>query len=668
MKKKFITPLNIIGLIPGIAAYGLGIFYCPKNCALMGSSLTFFLICALLCINVISMLVINRRSKKMKFTAEHERIKTTLLTAEKENIKTLKSVKRIYRLSKIYMYFLIVLLLLNVFFAGGSAFAIKFIPLIVLIPLFALSGLITFVFPLGNGPDRENRLKKSKFPALFKLLKEIRKETHIHKKVRLYPIPKYSAGIHQSKKGLNIFIGSFSMGILTKNETKQILVHEYAHFHNDDTKMSLKFNRLIYRYDRCCNSALCRINSLLTALPGYYLDYKWQVYYAASNRGKEFAADKFVEKYGDKQAFINALAKITAFSLFYSEPCQKNYFAPETPPEHLESDLIKEFKTALTHNEEKWRKMIDNELPAFMSSHPTFTMRRKSMGIEGYSLTTVETDEEFIKEQEKFLNLCDKMVYNELLPNYKEIHKNKYSDSVSNIKNYEEAIKNNQTLSTQDIIETALSYEDLCNFEKGEELLNSVLKAEPDNAYALYYLGRLRLSFEHNDGIDILYRAIEENSNFTSAALELIGGYCLKMGLGDELEQYRKRSVELYQAQEDMETETGNLTFRDKLEACDLKKETFDEILSFISENGEGIIEKAYLCKKVIANDFYSYIIGIKPFKNTEPQKIDAFMDKVFLYLDLRKEQYSLFNLSGLPRYEKYLKRVENSLIYNKEK
>ena len=79
-------------------------------------------------------------------------------------------------------------------------------------------------------------------------------------------------------------------------------------------------------------------------------------------------------------------------------------------------------------------------------------------------------------------------------------------------------------------------------YDKLETYCNlAIQRAEGDHdaAHAHFLLGRYLLCRYNPDGIDHLYAAADTNNNYCDEAFNLIGSFCLLMGLKDRLEEYR---------------------------------------------------------------------------------------------------------------------------------
>ncbi|NLN04483.1 MAG: hypothetical protein GX166_06670, partial [Clostridiaceae bacterium] len=230
------------------------------------------------------------------------------------------------------------------------------------------------------------------------------------------------------------------------------------------------------------------------------------------------------------------------------------------------------------------------------------------------------------------------------------------------IKDYEQ----NSDKSIQELITIALYYEGV-DTEKAKEILNTILEKDKDNAYAYYHLGRILLDEFDKQGIDYIYKAIERNDGFAVEGFDLIGTYCIKAGLQEELEEYRRNIVDMGQKAVDKSRAIAELNKEDKVVPHDLDKKTLDEILQYMTTEGKGKLAKIMLVKK-IAGELYTYVFLIK-FANYEDEDLPEIFNKIYTYLDLREEQFTLlaiFDESKLKGCTKGLKTVLFGRICNR--
>ena len=123
----------------------------------------------------------------------------------------------------------------------------------------------------------------------------------------------------------------------------------------------------------------------------------------------------------------------------------------------------------------------------------------------------------------------------------------------------------------------------------------------------------------------------------------------------------------MYQAQADKYDEAGILRPGDKLSAEELPDGMLDKILSYIKSIDEGLIEKVYLVKKIITDDFSTSVVIIRFAPETDEEKRAEIYKKIFVYLDTSSNhQFSLFDYAGVSSVK--FEKIAGSCVFDIKK
>ena len=180
--------------------------------------------------------------------------------------------------------------------------------------------------------------------------------------------------------------------------------------------------------------------------------------------------------------------------------------------------------------------------------------------------------------------------------------------------------------------------------------------------------GLLLLDRYDEAGVDMVYRAMEINSNYVDAGLERVGSFLHWMGLEERMELHREKAVELAQENRDLIWHTGILTPSDRLTAEDFDGDgRLSEMLNYMVEAGEGNLREIYLVRKIITADFFTSAFVLRYEYGLSPEQREEIHDRIFRYLDNYPIdwQYSLFDYDQ--QTEKAVKKVSNSCVYRKD-
>ena len=610
-----------------------------------------------------------QRHVNIKIKAQREILGQIKDEAEK-NIKAMVRKMKVLLFANwaIYIFFIIFCLAI-LFFSLG--FFNDWIPLPLSIILFIVSlvssffmlwGLIDMIINKAEKTLPEYELHERDYPELFKIIKEAANIVGAGKHVRLF-LGSGSVGVFRHKQFDCILIGDIPMNCLTKEEMKQILIHEFAHVYNENTTLMNKLTTASNIWQTQMEKPLLSLSRVLMKVPVFFFNREIFFYTACATRVQEIEADNIVKRLGDKQVYINALAKHAALGIFVEMPCPErdiHIYEKEEPVDNYGDIYLDLYYKYLEKKETLWRQILDNELTPFLDSHPTFKARKEAMEVNEYTFYTKETDEGYIKEQRKLLDYRNKLSKEGISESYKEIREHYYVKRFQAIEKYEK----NPNQSIQELIDTALYYEGIDN-DKAKEIFNLILKKDQDNAYALYHLGRMFLNEFNKEGISYIYKAIEMNDNFAGDGLNLIGHFCIKAGLQEELEEYRRNVVDMGQKAIDKTRAIVELDKKDNLLPHDLDDDTLQEILNFMTTTANGKLDKILLTKKVV-DDLYSYIFLIKGSKDVSEQEFSQLYYDIFTYLDLREEQFTLLNVYDENKLKWLYKKVKGCVVWSK--
>lgn len=579
--------------------------------------------------------------------------------AEKDLNAVVKKLRLILVLSWLQYSFAISLLLLFAFLLAQGGIAVVFFDLLI---IYCLWSLIDMLFIEESSPLPENEIFENDFPELFNVIYEAAGIVGAGNNIRVF-LQGSNISVLRYKKYDCILIGDIDMNYQTKEEMKQLLLHEFAHIHNENTVLTEKLMKAATRWQVSIGNPVLKVARIVMKTSEYFLQRGIIFFRLCASRVIEEEADKIVKRLGDRQAYVNGLAKSYAFGLYTEMLCPERdiyIYETEEATDKYGKTVLDLFYEYLDKHEPLWRRILDNELTPFIDSHPTFRMRREAMGIADYSFRTKETDEKYIEEQRHFLEIGDASRKTNIEENYKELREYRYVKRFKAIEEYEK----NSDQTVQQLIETALYYEG-ANNDKAKEIFNTILEKDEDNAYAYFHLGRMLINDFNKEGISYIYKAMELNDGFTSDGLDLIGTFCIKAGLEEELLKYRENVVSIGQAAVDKSKIISGISSVDKLIPHDLPENVFDEILNFMLTTAAGKIDKIYLVKKVKGN-IYSYIFMIKKAADVSDDDFSDLLFDIYRYLDLREEQFTLLEISDEKKMKWLIRRVKGCIVWSK--
>lgn len=591
---------------------------------------------------------IKKNKKSLNLQQQDDRMLQERNLAEQDLPAAISRLNRVVLISRLYLGSLMLLMIAAAFFFGALRANNTWNTLCMLLLTYCQYAMVSVVLSAGNHIYPNYEIFAKDYPVLFALIGEVMAEAGLRREFKVYNAD--SISVFCVGKCVCILLNAPEVKILTKEELKQVLLHEIAHVCLRDTDLYDKWNKIAEQWDPAKNNPFLNIGRLLTKIPEYYIRFYYEMFHITASRAVEIQADHFVKKHGNPQIYINACAKATFWMLFFEEPCidmEYYLYQNETPPEDIAGYMIDCFYKEKEKNKDRWNRILMTELPARIDSHPTFKMRMENAGIQTYTADTLGINEAFEAEQDRLIGQYNEIQHVFYQENYIPIRQRQYTDRNKLLFAYESTQDADNTFDLMRLSDVVPAYYGL-NTAEAYRIIEVILQRDAHNAYALYYRGMYRLNEADDRGVADLYQAMDENHNFTLAGLDLIGRYALKYGKQFILEEYRAHATLRMQHVIDHHSDVGTVRKRDRIVKNDLPDKDFREVLNHITEYSQNYADKIYTAKKVISEALSTYIYIIK-FAEPEEDECDEIEDiftKIFKYLDMREEQFTLLDYS----------------------
>ncbi len=506
------------------------------------------------------------------------------------------------------------------------------------------------------------------YPKLYEITKNVADKFGISEKIKIVFTPCDGLGISKKGKFIFLYVDVIFMSYTREEEFRSILYHEFAHI-KGETKTVRRLRGFSEKIEPALtHPGLC----LVMIFPVFMYKYEYELLDLFSTVIFEEEADKVMAKHGDKQAIANTLFKLHAYNIFstnldiYMDHC---FYEPEECVHSLYQLISNKFLEKMK-DEEFFKHLMNVELQPRSATHPLTSSRIKALGIDDVHLVAPETLGKYRAEAQKAIEKADADWYETASENYTEERKIYYLQPLETIKQWEEDNRKYTVESARRIVE-ALDY--LNRTDDIIELCNKIIANEKGGLvdFAYFTRGRLLLTKFDNSGIDDLYLAIENNTDYTEVGMQLIGDYCCRVGLEKELNEYRKKSAKLLQKSLDMEG-LNSLSFDDRLRRVTnemLPQELFERNLSYFLSIGEPILKRIFLANKRLKKNLNRNIYVFEFISGTSAEEISKFMQSAFEFLDNAPEDihYSVFVYDK--RYSApAVNKVTKSCIYKKRK
>ncbi|MBR2381407.1 MAG: hypothetical protein IKA84_02795 [Clostridia bacterium] len=620
----------------------------------------------ILAINIIYRIVWTKKMQKMKVAEVNE-----MMLRRKENIKenfelATARLRKTSTFCKLYVVFITIFMHITAFLLGASLLSTRYL----LYLIFMTGGV--YIRLIGVITDKEKFkpeefLSRKDYAELYSIAEEAMAKAGVDGRIYIASDNSFNAGIAKEGDTYMLLLGAIMVNSLSREELFNVLLHEFAHHSKEYTPKSTYgfFNRFIEH-----ETDGSTITDIIISLPMMKYGEEFLYYTLLASEYIEGMADSVTIKNGNPKAFISALAKCNFYDsydkvLFKYQ--SKPMFESDTVTQNVATLNFEAFVNSVKDNGEKWLSSYEKEIQPRNATHPIYRLRRDAIGVKADEVAwTLNVNGDGLdKERAAILQYVDADIVKHLSANYEELRKENYLKPLSIINGWE---NNKDNYSSAELIPVIDALAGLLRFDEAEALCDKII-AEEENKYATAYpkhfKGSMLLLRDDPAGIDLLYEAIELNSNLLEISINQIGEFACRNGMQDELDKYREKAVSMTQKMIDEDEKANVLTQSDKVVEDDMREDVLKAHIDFIS-SVSGSIKSIYLLKKVINESFSSHVFLIEFEKDTTPDTINESMNKIFRYLDtLDDEQYSLFLYNKL--YKNIVKKVKNAQKYSKE-
>lgn len=566
-----------------------------------------------------------------------------------------KSLSPFYRKifgAKIFTFIWFLLVFLG--FCAISFFTALLSDFMSLFLLLALSGFLSIYYRLfyrfrWEGP---NPVAKADYPALYNLAEQAKKAVGISGDAKIVIIRNSSASITKIGRDCILMLGIHLITLLSEEELYQVMLHEFGHLRAKDP---------ISRYPQSlCNrflaaeknsSAFNFLFDVFLPLPMVVNDYIYAICQNASSEIMEQQADRTILEIGDPAKAASALCKSSMTALFEREIDRflpESFYTPEKCPEDIILRYTTAIRSGITERGADWREiLLYKELPYAMGTHPIFRDRWQALGAPDFviDLPDLNGDSPYIQDLQAAIRAYQQKWTEEFASEYDKLRKENYLDPLEIVEKY----KNSDELpAAPNLPELLFACERLVRIDLQEEICDRALNSSMtdfESVCARFVKGKILLNRGDSAGIKEIYRSIEINDGYAESGLDVIADFCHWNGLENEMEEYRRRSIEIMQNKVDFDDQIGSLSPSDNLSVEHFPDDRLPTMLEYMVGVGQEKIQRIYLLHKTITDTVFTsaFVIEFKP--DALDTVVNEVMGKIFNYLDNCPIdwQYSLF-------------------------
>lgn len=527
---------------------------------------------------------------------------------------------------------------------------------------------IRLPIPTAIFQDDKRYLEEKDYPCLYALTKKAAKTINCVGDIKIAIIDEFNAGIARYNNSYSVQLGAYLINILSEDELFCVLLHEFSHMEIQNNAVNKERDYNNWLQQGIAPHFLSGFTQLLSLYTDTLYVLNYSLFEYASALYCETDADKAMIKYGNVRAAASALLKMKYFHLYQWEKGtydESAFFASETLEKGFMLSELDDFNQRLKARIEDWKCFAKKEILSRSASHPTLNMRLASFGISSYDLLETQNSDIYNTECKKALSFLEDLIYMDLSESYAYSREQKYLQPMQLLEKWE---KSGKPLVAEEYTQIGFALRQLGRNSDALQLYQravSEFELPSEICHARYFIGCYLLHKFDCTGLDDIYYAMENNSNYIDEGLDIIGEFCCLTGNQTELERYREKAMELAQKQKDVYSQIGVLTSKDHLSTEHLPDGMLEEILTYINKIDEQAIEAIYLVRKTITADFFTSVFIIKFELTTTEETQERILQKIFSFLDTFSSwQFSLFEYFQV--YNVKLNKIKNSCVYHK--
>ena len=456
---------------------------------------------------------------------------------------------------------------------------------------------------------------------------------------------------------------------LSEEEVFCVLLHEFSHIKNENKNQRIyNYNNFIYSETGVANpNYFSALTKHFFSFGDAFYNLQYQLYTYTVSLARESAADKAMAIYGEKEIAASSLIKIKYYDLYtwqkgtYDCACTMESEVFNT---NALKDEVKNFKKIAKVNEEKWSALIKDEILSRSASHPTLKMRLADLDVFEIKALSLDSSDEYTADCEKAIDYITTIIAEQVKESYEEQRKYYYIESKEMVEEWE---NNEKPVIPEEYADICGALRRLGRNTEALELCERAIELldEPAACYGYFIKGCFLIHSFDETGIEYIYRAIENNHNYITEGLDEIGHFCCLTGQEDQLEIYRERVITLTEENEKVYAQGSVLNKKDNLSKENLPEGMLEDILSYITSEHSDYIEKIYLVRKTVTDDYFTSAFVIKMTPDTNDDTKYEILHKAFNYLDTCSDwQFSLFDYEEVKNVR--IEDIDGSCVYSK--
>ena len=538
-------------------------------------------------------------------------------------------------------------------------------------------------------PPDEPELTREMAPRLFAMLDEVADSLKAPRFHHVQVTSEFNAGVLQVPKlGLlgwqinYLQIGLPLMQALSPAQFRAVIAHEMGHLSANHSRFSgwvYRVRRTWYQLMRNLHGSGHKAAFLFTAFFNWYAPY-FAAYSFVLARADEYVADRCAAEVAGAQTAAEALVQTSLQGRFFAtafwpQLIEEAVHQSEPPTSPLTA-LVSAFKGTRHQDAEVWYEEALEEKTDLDDTHPSLSAR---LGALGFRMTPgspldlpkpplplpsppTETAAELYlgAALHRFAPTLDSDWKQKFDPHWQE-QRQETQLSRRKLELLDEQAAQ-EPLSDQDAWERASLTAKLLGPEQAIPLLSEIAQTQPENAPAIYALGRLLLKQNDARGVPQIEKAMALTTEAVAPGNHLLYWYARRMGQADSAAIYRERAKSAEHIEENAQRERTDVGPKDKLLYHGLSSEELAEFRAQMASF--EAIGKAYLVRKQVQYrpEKPLYVLGIVP-QGKHGQELAPLLGPK---LNFPGETILIILTSTGKKMEKPMAQLSSALIYRR--
>lgn len=520
--------------------------------------------------------------------------------------------------------------------------------------IFCIIILTIIMYPLiytliKTSNNNQIKQKCEKYEEIDKIINQCKTKLNINKEVIPCYLPSDGLSVYEDTNKIYLMIGLYDLIVLTKEEFENALYHEMAHVHNEDTKISSIFLNEKEKMDSLINNIFYKELFFECIVVSQEIE----MFLNFMQINKERIADKAILEYGEKQIYINGLAKVVISSFQDNYRFPINIYSEEQPIKNMISYVTEKRIENYYQNKEMYNHFLVNSLQRKFDTHPSFKERMKNLGVNDYVIDyNFDKQHLFYKDVTKAIQNQEKEMYE----SYKESWTTQREYNYLFYVNEYNLLQGREfsSLNPDEKFKYAYCVYEIEGAKQAYPYYLDLIKEYPNNVHILYHKSLIEYAINNEHCIEGFKQCIALDNTLSQELSMLIGSYLNNNGREDIIEDYRQDTIkEMQKAQDDNDYQIKNR--KNLFVQHDLDIKLIDAIKTKVKEF--PIIEKAYIIKQLINEQEYRYGLLIVFNKKASIDEKNKIMDQLFIFSQTLDKIY----LDDIT-YSKYFKSIIKKL------